>query len=114
MVNGRTLQETVNEYLAFSEDMPSVVPSYQMTTLGKLFFASLITSALTDRPSPFKLSGDRRRIEVLARAVQSSKRFQDEIKRPGATVDSVIRALDLKNVDSRNFERVFGVRFPMG
>lgn len=87
--------------------------SYKMTTLGKLVFASIITTMVTGQRSPFKLSGDPRKIEILSRAIRSSKRFQDEIKRPGATVDSVIRALDAKNVDARNFRSIFGVDFPL-
>lgn len=87
--------------------------NYRMTTLGKLVFASIITTMVTGQRSPFKLSGDPRKIETLSKAVQSSKRFQDEIKRPGATVDSVIRSLDAKNIDARNFRSIFGVDFPI-
>jgi len=72
-----------------------------------------VVSMMTGQKSPFKVSGDKKKIDILVRAVQSSKRFQDEVKRPGATVDSVIRAMDLKNVDSKNFEHVFGVPFPL-
>lgn len=106
----------LDEYL----DLPSVTSSinstmnnYKMTTLGKLFFASLLTSMATGQKSPFKVTGDQRKLEVLAKAVQSAKKFQDELKRPGATVDSVIRQLDMKNMDVKTFENVFGVRFPL-
>lgn len=87
--------------------------NYKMTTVGKLFFASLLTSMATGQKSPFKVTGDPHKIEILSKAVQSSKRFQDELKRPGATVDSVIRQMDIKNMDAKTFEKVFGVRFPL-
>ena len=107
---------TLKEYLKLIP-MPNpvslAVNNYKMTTMGKLFFASLLTSMATGQRSPFKVTGDPHRIEILSRAVQSSKRFQDELKRPGATVDSVIRKLDLKNMDAKAFERTFGVRFPL-
>jgi hypothetical protein len=110
------LEKLLNEYLRIPE-MPSPIgtafSNYKMTTLGKLVFASLLVSMTTGKRSPFKLSGDQRKIDILAKAVQSSKRFQDEIKRPGATVDSVIRAMDMKNIDARNFKSVFGAEWPI-
>ena len=106
----------LDEYL----DLPSVTNSinlamdnYKMTTLGKLFFASVLTSMASGQKSPFKVTGDPKKMEVLAKAVQSAKKFQDELKRPGATVDSVIRQLDMKNMDAKAFENLFGVRFPL-
>ena len=87
--------------------------NYKMTTMGKLFFASLLTSMATGQKSPFKVTGDPHKIEILAKAVQSSKRFQEEIKRPGASVDSVMRALDAKHIDARNFKSIFGADFPL-
>lgn len=89
------------------------VNNYKMTTLGKLFFASLLTSMATGQRSPFKVTGDPHKIEILSKAVQSSKKFQDELKRPGATVDSVIRQMDVKNMDAKTFERTFGVKWPI-
>ena len=110
------LEKLLNEYLEIKE-MPSVfsaaISNYKMTTLGKLVFASLLVSMTTGKSSPFKLSGDQRKIDILAKAVKSSKNFQDEIKRPGATVDSVIRAMDMKNIDARNFKSVFGAEWPI-
>jgi hypothetical protein len=89
------------------------ISNYKMTTLGKLVFASIITTMVTGQRSPFKLSGDPRKIEILAKAVQSSKKFQDEIKRPGASVDSVMRALDSKHIDAKNFKSIFGADWPL-
>lgn len=110
------LEKLLNEYLKIPE-MPSPIglalSNYKMTTVGKLVFASLLVTMTTGRKSPFKLSGDPRRIDVLAKAVQSSKKFQDEIKRPGATVDSVIRAMDMKNIDAKNFKSIFGADWPL-
>ena len=110
------LEKLLNEYLEIKE-IPSVfsaaISNYKMTTLGKLVFASLLVTMSTGKSSPFKLSGEQRKIDILAKAVQSSKNFQDEIKRPGATVDSVIRAMDMKNIDARNFKSVFGADWPI-
>ena len=89
------------------------INSYKMTTLGKLFFASLLTTMATGQKSPFKITGDKEKLDALTKVVQSTKQFQDELKRPGATVDSVIRQLDMKNMDAKDFERIFGVTWPI-
>jgi len=94
--------------------MPSPVSGvYKLSSVGKLFFASLIVTLTTGKSSPFRISGRQEDIQILARAIQSSKRFQDEIHKPGATIDSVIRTMDLKNVDARNFQSRFGVPWPL-
>lgn len=116
MMNEAKLQELLKEYLRIPE-MPNPIKmalsNYKMTTLGKLVFASIITTMVTGQRSPFKLSGDPRKVEILAKAVQSSKRFQEEVKRPGASVDSVMRALDAKHIDARNFKSIFGADWPL-
>jgi hypothetical protein len=94
--------------------MPSPVSgAYKLSSIGKLFFASLIVTLTTGKASPFRVSGRQEDIQILARAIQSSKRFQDEIHKPGATIDSVIRSMDLKNVDGKNFQARFGVPWPL-
>lgn len=110
------LEKLLNEYLKISEALNpfgEVSTNHKMTTVGKLIFASLLVTMSTGKSSPFKLSGDQRKIDILAKAVQSSKKFQDEIKRPGATIDSVISAMDLKNIDAKNFKSVFGADWPL-
>lgn len=94
--------------------MPSPVGgAYKLSAIGKLFFASLIVTLTTGKSSPFRISGRQEDVQILARAIQSSKRFQDEIRKPGATIDSVIRSMDLKNVDAKNFQSRFGVPWPL-
>lgn len=115
-MNENQAEKILNEFLRgpyLENPISMAVSNYRMSTLGKLVFASIITTMVTGQRSPFKLSGDPRKIEILSRAVQSSKRFQDEIKRPGASVDSVMRALDAKNLDANNFRSVFGVPWPL-
>ena len=116
MTNQDKLEKLLKEYLETSEissPIKTVTSDYKMTTVGKLVFASLLTVMATGKRSPFKLSGDAKKIEIMAKAVQSSKNFQEEIKRPGATVDSVIRAMDMKNIDAKNFKSVFGADWPL-
>jgi hypothetical protein len=87
--------------------------SYKLTTLGKLFFASLLSSMTTGKKSPFNVTGDKNKIDLLMKVVQSTKKFQDEIKNPAASIDSVIRAMDMKNIDANNFEQIFLFPWPL-
>jgi len=102
----KELLDTPTESIPFMKD-------YKLSTLGKIFFASLLSSMNTGKKSPFKVSGDPQKIEVLMKVVQSTKAFQDELKKPEATIDSIIRAMDMKNVDARNFYDVFSSPWPL-
>ncbi len=103
----------ITEWLHIPRMPTPLSGAYKLSAIGKLFFASLIVTLTTGKSSPFRVSGRNEDIQILARAIQSSKRFQDEIRKPGATIDSVIRSMDLKNVDARNFQSRFGVPWPL-
>jgi hypothetical protein len=94
-------------------DASPLEPTYKMSSLGKVFFASLLASITSGQRSPFKVTGDQRKLDALVQAIESSKKFHDETIRPGATVESIIRALDMKNVSARNFAQIFGTPWPL-
>lgn len=52
-------------------------------------------------------------IQKIANALKHSKRFNDELNKPGATVDSVMQKLGLLNARGAEFERITGVRWPL-
>lgn len=60
-----------------------------------------------------KLRGTSEEINAVAAALLSSRKFQDELNRPGATVESVMEKLNIKNMSAREFERVFGTPWPL-
>ena len=60
-----------------------------------------------------KVKGTPRQIDAIAEVLRSSKRFQDELHKPGATVDSVIEKLGLKNASAAQFEKVLGIKWPL-
>jgi hypothetical protein len=45
--------------------------------------------------------------------MMASRRFQDELNRHGATVESVMQKLNLKHASAREFERILGVPWPL-
>lgn len=79
---------------------------------GKVFLASLGAWAIGKYVGT-KIRGSREEIEAVTNALSASRRFQEELHKPGATVDSVIDKLHLKNMSASEFERVLGVRWPL-
>jgi hypothetical protein len=80
--------------------------------MGKVFFAAL-GAWLVGRLSGIKIRGTQEEINAIANAMMASKRFQDELNRDGATVDSVVQKLGLKNASIKEFERILQIRWPL-
>ena len=80
--------------------------------LGKLFFASL-GLWVVGKVTKTKLRGTPEEIRAVAEALTSSKHFQDELSKPGASVQSVLDKLDVKNMSAEKFERIFGMNWPI-
>lgn len=79
---------------------------------GKLFYASC-AAWLVGKLVDIKFRGSREQAEVVASALLSSRRFQDELDRPGATVESVVQKLGIKHMSAMQFEKTFGVPWPL-
>lgn len=79
---------------------------------GKIFLASL-GAWLVGKVVNTRLRGNESEISAITNALLASKRFQEELRRPGATVQSVIEKLRIKQMSASEFERVLGVRWPL-
>lgn len=79
---------------------------------GKIFLASL-GAWLVGKVVNTKLRGNRDEVTAVSNALMASRRFQEELRRPGATVQSVIEKLRIKQMSAAEFERVLGVRWPL-
>lgn len=79
---------------------------------GKLFFAT-IAAGLVGQIVSTKIRGSRDQIDTISNAIIASKAFQDELKRPGATAESVIEKLKIKQMSAQDFERKFGIDWPL-
>jgi len=95
----------------------------KMSWLGKLFFASAAayiglqaykgaTSANAPK-LPIKIRGTKQQIKAIMDAITSSAAFQREINRPGATINSTIEKLNLKNLSKQQFEKLTGRPWPL-
>lgn len=92
--------------------MPEPLNELHTNLLGKIFIAS-VGAWLVGRLTNVKVRGTKDEVTAVANAMVASKRFQDELKKPGATVESVVEKLKLKHASVRDFERILGIQFPV-
>lgn len=88
------------------------ITELRLNLLGKIFF---VTAAawLVGKAVNMKIRGSPQEVQAVASALMASRRFQDELNRPGATVESVMQKLNLKHASAREFERILGVPWPL-
>lgn len=79
---------------------------------GKIFFASL-GAWLVGKLVNMNFRGTKDEVQTVASALMASRRFQDELNRPGATVESVFEKLRVKNMSASEFQRTFGIPWPL-
>lgn len=105
--------EEVDEPLRESiREKGSLTEGIKLTTTGKLFLAGL-SAWIVGRASRLRVRGTKNEIVAIADALRSSRRFQEELKKPGATVQSVMQLLNIKNLKGKAFEQVLGVPWPL-
>lgn len=105
---------------AYERNLDSIPVDIQLNEslswAGKLFFASLASymagDALT-KIMPIKLKGTPDQVKAVVDAVAASKAFQTASKEPGATVDSIINKLNLKNMNAQRFRALTGKNWPL-
>lgn len=90
------------------------IVAYKLSTLGKIFFAGLATKMAREIAMPLKLKARPEQIQAITDAIMASKEFQDEINKPGATIEDVIQKMKLKNVNKQSFEKITGKPWPLG
>lgn len=83
-----------------------------LNVLGKIFFTA-VGAWVVGKASNLRLRGTPQEIQAVTNAMMASRRFQDELRAPGATVDSVMHKLNLKNASAHEFERILGIRWPL-
>ena len=95
-----------------SEEKRQPINELHLNLLGKVFLAG-VAAWLVGKATNLKLRGSSSEINSVAQALLASRAFQEELSRPGATVESVMQKLGVKHMSSREFERTFGVPFPL-
>jgi hypothetical protein len=91
---------------------PVPLNELRLNLLGKIFFAA-VGAWLVGKTVNLKIRGKPEEVQAVASAMAASKRFQEELSRNGATVESVMQKLGLKHASAREFERILGVPWPL-
>lgn len=96
-------------------DSGNLQESFGLSTTGKIFFAAVAAylAGKVASGSFLKLRGSPDELRAIADALVASKAFQDELKRPGATIDSVIEKMNLKNMTAAKFKQITGKSWPL-
>ena len=95
-----------------SEKNQNIQESGYMSLTGKIFLAAL-GSWVVGKAVGTKLRGTESEVTAVANALMASRRFQDELNKPGSSVQSVMEKLRIKQMSATEFERVLGVRWPI-
>lgn len=110
--------EPTDQIMEMRENMDKKLAALQegaLSTTGKIFFAAVAAYLAGKIASGafLKLRGKPDELRAIADAIVASKAFQDELKRPGATIDSVIEKMNLKNVTAQKFKQITGQVWPL-
>jgi len=84
----------------------------KLNLLGKIFFTAA-AAWLVGRAINLKIRGTPAEVQAVSSALMASRRFQQELNRSGATVETVMQKLNLKHASAREFERILGVPWPL-
>ena len=101
----------IDEFMPLSEGKTLLVER-QMTTMSKILLF-IVGAWLVGKYFKLKVRGSQKQISTLASAMISSKKFQDELKRPGASLENVMNKLKVKNMDADRFQKTFGIKWPV-
>jgi len=90
----------------------------KLSWAGKIFFAGaaayIAGKGLQQKIKlPVKVRGTPKQMKAVIDAIMGSKEFQQEIGRPGATIDQVIEKLQLRNLTKARFRQLTGLPFPL-
>ena len=83
-----------------------------LNLLGKIFFTTL-GAWLVGKTVNTKIRGTESEVRAVKNAMIASKRFQDELHRPGASVESVVEKLGVKHMTAQEFEKTFNIPWPL-
>lgn len=93
-------------------DTETLIEGGYLNLTGKLMLVTL-GAWMLGKVVNTKLRGSEREVKAIVNALLSSRRFQNELHSPGASVQSVMEKLNVKNMSAVEFERVLGIRWPL-
>ena len=95
-----------------NRDNETLIEGGYLNLTGKIMLASL-GAWMLGKIVNIKLRGNQSEVTAIANALMASRRFQDELRHPGASVQSVMEKLRVKNMSAAEFEKTLGIRWPL-
>ena len=89
-----------------------VLNELHLNTVGKVFFAT-VGAWLVGKAITTKLRGSQNEVKTVANVLLATKRLQEELYRPTATVESIVEKIGEKHMSAKEFERTFNVPWPL-
>jgi len=88
---------------------------WNLSWSGKLFFAAAAAyiAGKVIKNMPLKIKGTKDQLKAISDAIVASKSFQDELKKPSASIESVVKKLNLKNMTRERFKQLTHRDFPL-
>jgi hypothetical protein len=84
-----------------------------LTAIGQLFFGSVLAWITRGTELHFKVKGKPEEVQAFTNVAFASKKFQEEVANPSATIESVMQKLNTKNLAAVEYEKVTGQRWPL-
>ena len=84
----------------------------ELHKVGRLLYTGC-AAWLLGKPMQMRVRGTAEQITALTEALHTSREFESELAREGATSESVMERLEVKRVAARNFQNAFGVPWPL-
>ncbi len=114
----KDLQNKVDQKLfleQIEQQAPEFLKEWNLSWAGKLFFASAAAyiAGKVIKNMPLKIKGTKQQLDAIAGVIVASKAFQDELKKPGASIESVVKKLNLRNMSRNQFQQITGKAFPL-
>ena len=76
-------------------------------------FLKAVSGLVVGKKVNVQFQGTRRELEVVSEAIDATRKFQNELNRPGASLDSILHRLGKKHVAASEFEKVLGISWPL-
>ena len=79
---------------------------------GRIFLTSL-NNWMQGKNVSTKMNGTKEEVAVVEAAMHACKNLYEELYRPDASVSSISEKLNLKHAAAADFERLFGLPWPL-
>ena len=76
-------------------------------------FLKAVSGLVVGKKINVQFQGTRRELQVVSEAIQATRNFQDELNRPGASLDSILYRLGAKHIAAVEFEKTLGISWPL-